>query len=361
METRRKNLHYLTRQRWQYILVLISSILLSLLTVWIHVRTLRPSYISDEGNQIKRHYAVLQGKTCDPWQYRVLADYLLEGNIYLFKKFSIPHSVEAAFISFRCIQGIMIFLTYYLYYKKLGLSTAHSLMGMSILAWGMTHANYDSDLQFNTYFDILFYLLAGLVILHDKPLWIIVITAFAALNRETSGLIPLMLIASILPIGSGKLLFLEVVKTRLKIIIIVAISLTLYAMVFSALRLYYGTRPLFIPWGHYPGFDLLKYNLLRPVTWVQLFATFGIIPILAILSFKNWPYQLKVNFWVIIPIWFLIHIFYSVMAETRLFLVPQTLVFIPGALFLLKYNNSTINNGQCVNGRDMSSKIDQGG
>jgi len=37
-------------------------------------------------------------------------------------------------------------------------------------------------------------------------------------------------------------------------------------------------------------------------------------------------------FLVIVPVWFIIHLFYSVMAETRLLLVPFALVFVPGTL-----------------------------
>lgn len=42
--------------------------------------------------------------------------------------------------------------------------------------------------------------------------------------------------------------------------------------------------------------------------------------------------QARVEFWVVVPIWFTIHALGAVMAEIRLFLVPQAMVFIPGAL-----------------------------
>jgi hypothetical protein len=34
-----------------------------------------------------------------------------------------------------------------------------------------------------------------------------------------------------------------------------------------------------------------------------------------------------------VPAWFLIHFFTAITAETRLFIVPLALVFIPGVLF----------------------------
>jgi hypothetical protein len=91
-----------------------------------------------------------------------------------------------------------------------------------------------------------------------------------------------------------------------------------------------------MPYGHSMGLDLLQYNLFRGITWAQLFATLSILPVLALLGYQKWPPALAVFFWVIVPVWFLIHPFTSVMAETRVFLVPQALVFIPGALFLLR-------------------------
>ena len=41
----------------------------------------------------------------------------------------------------------------------------------------MTDALYDSDLAFNTYFDVLLYWVAGLIILHGHYAWLISITA----------------------------------------------------------------------------------------------------------------------------------------------------------------------------------------
>ena len=60
-----------------------------------------------------------------------------------------------------------------------------------------------SDIQFNTFFDVTFYLLAGLCILQKRFVWIVPITLLAALNRETSGLIPFLLMFSIFALPEG--------------------------------------------------------------------------------------------------------------------------------------------------------------
>ncbi len=312
-------------------LVIVSVILFSLLTVYFQFMKLGIVYL-EQGNQIERHTWVLSGTAGNPWQYRVLSEYLVEGVVRFFGLFNIPHHIAIGFVSFRFIQNTIIFLLAYFYYRQLGLSAPCTLIGLSLLAWGMTHAYFDSDLQFNTYSDVIFFLLAGSVILLNKDFWIIPITISAALNRETSGLIPFMLLAARWPLGNKKLLS--------KTTAIFTISLLSYMIIFIALRLIFGYQHLVIPHGHHPGFDMLKYNLLRPITWVQLFATLGIIPILALLSFDKWPHTLKAYFWAIVPIWFAVHLFGSVIAETRLLLVPQALIFIPGALLLLKYSQA---------------------
>jgi hypothetical protein len=310
--------------------VLICIILFSVLTVYLQVMSLEKPflYYLEQGLQIQRHNAVLEGTAPNPWQYRVLADYLVEGAIRLFKNLDVPHPLASAFVSFRFLQNILIFWLAYLYYRKLDLSPAHALVGLSLLAWGMTYAYYDSDLQFNTYFDIVFYLLAGLLILFEKPIWLIPLMLFAALNRETSGLIPFMALALVIPWKAE--------NKKQKTIVIAAVSLVIFGVIFVTLRLMFPHQAISVPHGHSMGLDLLQYNLFRAITWSQLFATLSIVPALALLAYKKWHPAVRIFFWVVVPVWFLIHPFTSVMAETRVFLVPQALIFIPGALFLLK-------------------------
>jgi hypothetical protein len=111
------------------------------------------------------------------------------------------------------------------------------------------------------------------------------------------------------------------------------ISVVLFATIFLSLRLVYGEQKFLTAEGYYPGIGLLVLNLSRWVTWEQLLITLGVIPILAIFAYPMWPKTLKIFFWVVVPVWFGVHFFASLVAETRLFLVPQALVFIPGVLF----------------------------
>jgi hypothetical protein len=257
----------------------------------------------------------------------VLTPYLIGIVLKLFAHLHVPHHIAVSFIFFRIIQDTLILLLSYAYYRKFGLSFSYALIGMAILAWSISYSHYDSDLQFSTFFDISFYLLAGLYILQGRFVWLVPITLFAALNRETSGLIPFLLLStSMFALPKGSLG---------KVMPVFVAALATYATIFFGLRLIYGHRDLFIPYGHYPGFDLLQYNLSRAATWQRLIATLSIIPLIAIIGYQKWPRQLRVFFWVIVPIWFTVHALGAVMAETRIFLVPQALVFIPGALLSL--------------------------
>ncbi|MFQ3639155.1 MAG: hypothetical protein SNJ62_03990, partial [Chloracidobacterium sp.] len=232
-------------------IIIIMGLLLGIFTTSEYVRARGIDYL-EQGNQIKRHYAVMEGNAGNPWQYRVLAPFLINVVLAVFKYLHIPHYIAASFIFFRVIQDTFILLLSYAYYRKLGLSLPYSLIGMTLLAWGMSYSHYDSDLQFSTFFDIIFYLLAGLCILQGSFAWIVPITLLAALNRETSGLIPFLLLSVsmfALPKGSWH-----------KVIPLFVTSLMTYIAIFIGLRLIYGSQELIIPYGHHPGLDLLQYN-----------------------------------------------------------------------------------------------------
>lgn len=298
--------------------------LLGIFTTAQHARALGIPYL-EYGKQVGRYHAVLDGNAGDPWQYRVLAPYTIRGMYALYAKTSTPHRISVLFILFRVVQDSVILLLSVVYYRKLGLSLPHALIGMLLLAWGMSYSHYDSDLQFSLFFDVIFYLLAALCILHKKFWWIVPITLFAALNRETSGLIPVLLLCSAL--------FGETAGSPRTAVFASAVAFVVYAAVFVGLRLAYGGQEPVFPHGHHPGFDLLRYNVFRLATWEQLVATVSVIPLVALMGYREWPRRIRVFFWVIVPTWGLVHLFCAVMAESRLFLVPQALVFIPGVLF----------------------------
>lgn len=309
-------------------LVIVAGLLLGLFTTSEYVKARGVDYL-EQGSQLTRHQSVLEGRAGNPWQYRVFAPYLVELVLKLFERLHVPRHNAAAFIAFRVIQDTLILLLSYAYYRKLELSLSYALIGMALLAWGMSYSHHNSDLQFNTFFDIIFYLLAGLCILHRRFIWLVPITALAALNRETSGLIPFLLLGvSVFALQKGSLR---------KVMPVFTTAFVAYVAVFVGLRLVYGSREFMAPHGHYPGLDLLWFNVSRAVTWQRLIATLSVVPVVAMIGYRKWPLELRAFFWVIVPIWFAVHAVGSVMAETRLLLVPQAMVFIPGALLYLAH------------------------
>ena len=282
-----------------------------------------------ERHQLSGHKKILQGNAGNPYQYRILSVYIVEGFIVAFRVLGVHHPTVSAFISFRIVQNLLIFLLVFLYYQNLGLNTYVSLIGLSLLAWGMTHSLYESDLAFNTYFDLIFYLTAALSILKHQYLWIVPITGFAALNRETSGLIPFMLVLySLYAQIDG--------RTRKSLLITALSAFGLYSIIYFGLRYAFGEQQLVLGYGRHPGLEYLLFNITRAQSYIQIFATLGILPFMALLSFRQWPDSLRAFCWAIVPVWLLVHPFFGFIAETRYFLVPLALVFVPGTLFGIK-------------------------
>jgi hypothetical protein len=314
-----------TESRASFVVVLLlAAVLLSAATVYAQVNDVGLRFIKVQ--QAKVHEEMLQGAAGNPWQYRILADVMIEPLIRFLRARGYPNAEMVGFIVFRFMQILFALVAAGLYYRRLGLSAAGALLGLSILTWSMSLSLYNSDLSFNVFFDVAFYLIAAMLISNGQLVWIVVLMLPAALNRETSILIPVML--------ACYYLFERPSRSNLRPVwIAAAAGVLLYGLIFAILRVHYGPQQFLTADGYYPGFRLLLVNLTRLVTWEQLLVTLGIVPLLAILAYTKWPYALRIFFWVVVPVWVVIHFTAALVAETRLLLVPQALIFIPGAVF----------------------------
>ena len=316
-----KNHQSIERGRYTVMIFVAASVLFALLTVYFQEQELGLPYL-ETGNQIQRHQAVMDGTAPNAWQFRVLSEFVTEGLIRVFKRLNIPHPIAAAFLSFRLFQNLLIFLIAAFYYRRLGLNDYLVLIGQGALAWGMTHALFDSDLQFSNYSEIIFYLAAALIILHGKDIWIIPIIILAALNRETSGAIPFMLLAARLQLRPR-------IHIPKKSGLVFAAACAIYLIVFLGLRYFYGLdRPV----SGRVGLSLFMKHIVEFRAWALMAATLGVFPFIAIASYRTWHPTFKALFWAVTPIWFIIIPFTGGLMETRHYLVPQSLIFIPGAL-----------------------------
>jgi hypothetical protein len=211
----------------------------------------------------------------------------------------------------------------YIYFLRLGITKTVALYGVLLFAGGLLHTFYQSDLSFNTYFDVIFFLLGGILILDRKYEWVPILMVPAALNRETSILIPFLLIAW------GW----RVSVDRTRALVCGAMALFIWALIFVALRLYYPDAPMFRVGDELlPGWGLFRYNLTVPEMPVLLFQTFGFLPLLAPFTYRYWSPFVRMGFLLLVPVWILVHAFSSIWAETRLFLVLLAMVFVPAIL-----------------------------
>lgn len=285
----------------------------------------------DLSEQLLRHERMLAGNSefFNPWQYRIFSTYIVEFFALILSDFSFPKIYP--FLLIRFLQNILIFFVAYTYYRSLKLKSSFLILaGLSILAYNMSNSVFMSDLSINTYFDILFYLIAGLLILKDKINYsFLILVVIAAFNRETSGFIPFMLIVSSINFKTKKV-------ENWKNFRIGVLAFILFLVVVISLRVYYGMPPSKGIHGISSPKEFFIFNISFLRMYPQLIGTLGIIPPLVILKFNHLSPKLKLFFILIVPIWFIIHFIKSQAMETRLFLVPQALIFIPGLLQIIE-------------------------
>lgn len=305
---------------WRRLVVVLSILIVSALSVWFQKEHLGNQYIKTV--QERRHYDVLEGRAPNPWQYRILAEWVAEAFLRAARASGVRPPELWAFLGLRMLQQCALFSLALLYYRRLGIETGGGLVGAALLAWGMSHSIHNSDLSFNTYFDVSFYLLGGWLILTERWAWLPALTLVGAFNRETIGLMPLLAAWPLVTRGRDGLAAVPVQP--------VAICLAVYAAVFLGIRLHFGWRPY--DWGWEVGADTYAMNLLDLRTLFLVAATVSILPLVLLLRWRELPAVLRGFFWILVPAWVLIHFGLARMKETRLLLVPLALVLVPAAL-----------------------------
>lgn len=309
--------------------------------VWFFIICLMSAYVLYEHSvsdcaitpkeQIVRHQRMLAGNSeyFNPWQYRILSTVILEGTIRasLFLLPFLPPIVSYFFLHFA--QTVLLLYLCLFYFQRLEIKNPFLLAaGLTIICFCIANSSFRSDFSYNTYFDVIFYLTAALLIIGQRDYWIIPLTFFAALNRETSGFIPLMLIMPF-PLREWK----SISKRRL---LVTGLSLAVFASVFFAVRAYYGYRSYVGVHGLKSVSDFLVFNFTFFRTYPLLLGTLSVVPILFIMNLTKMPNLLQGWFWLIVPFWFLLHFTQSNAMESRLFLVPHILIFMPGFLLTIE-------------------------
>lgn len=285
-----------------------------------------------------RHLSLIDGTTSAPYRYRILTDNILECALRLVPFGTIseePRKYVLVAVGFRLIQNFTIFLLAFWYFRTLDIPPSTSFVGILLLCYGMCFAFYMSDLSFYTYTEIAFFLLAGIFINLNKDWFILPLTVVATLNREGAVFIPIMLFSARLSQCDSRSLFgFKSLSSRF----VQQCALSLLG--FSAV--YFGIRYIMGPAGYgisrygdvYPGLLLLYLNIINPMTWIGLVQMYGLLP-LTLIFVKHWPTTLRSYFFFLVLPWFIVVLTFGSADETRLFLVPLLIVFIPAALRLL--------------------------
>jgi len=269
-----------------------------------------------------QHMLVLRGEAGNPVQYRALPEYLWDWLIRLQTARGSGDPIYTSLEVLRYSQNLLLFCLAYAYFRKLGLALQTAMLGMAVFTLMLTSAVAPNWMRLSSNFDASFYLMAALLILARRDWWIVPLSVVAAINREASGFIPFMLLAARIP-------ELAVRNTRTRVLVIVGTAVAVWLVVYAALRLLYPPQPLVTD----TGWVAIQLNLLRETSWMNLFGTFGILPLVALMGYRWWPPLLKTWFWLIVPLWISVHVLSALINESLLFTEPTVLILLPAALF----------------------------
>lgn len=331
----------------------------------------------------ERHKALMEGNSefYNPWQYRILSPYMVEGVLWIYnntvdkiypieekihftidstsgtnaetatlvKLMQTPGAMKymVVFVLFRFMQHFLIFYLVWRFWKYFVSNTWLLLLGISFLALAFGNAVTAADLSFNTYTDIILYILtASLIVYKWNPLWLIPITILAAFNRETGLLMPALYFISqtdFTRFNIRKFNLKEINFPPLNTWLLVSILYVIFISIFIALRVHFGYREQQV-WKVPSGLPMLKLNLFSAVgfkAYLELIGTFAIIPLIILYKFKIFPEMLRKWFIFLVPVWFAVHYVSVVAYQTRLFMVPMILIMLPMVLWLIEKSIQT--------------------
>lgn len=239
-----------------------------------------------------------------------------------------PFSWPMASSIFRLFQDTIILLLFGVYFSKI--TKLSPFIGVTLLGWLLPFTSLSSGISFTSHTEVAIYLAFAIMLWRCEnenggSLLVIPLTLLGILNRETCVGIPLIAIVwswfrnrSFLPES--------------------VVACIVYAVGFIAPRLIW-------PQDFYtPTLDGVAYGIgtfTRNVSWrsgqlSKLFAFTMLVPVLAYWRFKSWDFLTKLWGVLLVPAWVVIHLWLGTVGETKLFLVPMVLVFLPGFMSAIK-------------------------
>lgn len=342
----------------------------------------RNFYYSLGAQTYERHRAFIEKRSeyYNPWQYRILCPYTIEAILFIYNgtidkvypieekfHFSFDNTTEIGpeteqfkrllqipeaskymliFIFFRFAENLLIFYLSFKLWNFFVKNTWLIFLGINFLALSLGNAVTNADLSFNTYMDIIFYLLTANIIVYNKsPIQLLPVVLLAAFNRETSLLIPALFFISKMNLKkSDTFKFRDIILPPFKTWLYIFSLYVIFLFIFFSLRIYFGYKPQQV-WKAEAGWPMLSLNLFSSIGvrgYMELIGIQGVIPLFILYKFIDFPYLLKKWFLFIVPIWFFVHYLSVVAYESRIFLVPLTIIFLPMFLWRIEKEFTTI-------------------
>jgi hypothetical protein len=210
----------------------------------------------------------------------------------------------------------------YIYYGQLNLHPRWRLIGIALLI-GLISLQLGirgpGGFSLDRFFDTIFYLMAAILVLSNHDLWLPALIAVAIANRETAVFMPALILARY-PLSR------DIVRQRRPLVIAIS-ALAVAATVYLGIHLYYGPHPRIEQ--SYFGPDMFLHSLDMPGQTAFFVAAINILPILAIVVLKDVDPFLRRLFWMIVPLWFAIHIWAARLGEGLMYLAPLALIVVP--------------------------------
>jgi len=257
------------------------------------------------------HQKMISGRAPAPNQYRILTPWLVE-NLVL--RLSPRADIYGAYMAVRA-AFVGLTLICFDRYLRTWFSPGAAAGGTLCLA-AIIPFTYYAHFQESDPLNLLFTVLAFLLIVRRRDPWLIPVVILASLNRETAILIPAVYLLARWGEAPAE-----------KVVSNATLLAGCWAAVFVGLRVLYGTRPGYTPLIQWPG------NVASGMPTLFAVVLFGVLWVLPWLAPKDAPPLLRRSLW-LVPPFVLIHYLVAVVEEVRLFL-PLAPIVIPLSWWVL--------------------------